>query len=157
MLTVNEFFAGEANTAKPISLIQPITDHEDEMLIAGNTENPIAIFLQGEHAFQWFEVAGSSNWTGLIIPNLSIEVDQTSAFNPNFQRNWIGAAVRSQTELTICVKAKGRNGTSNISVVSELPSLGDYKVGFNRWQLVLGDGSQKWVIRAFDLTQSAKP
>lgn len=156
MLKVNEFSAGELNTAKPLSLLRPIVNHEQEALVAGSNETPVAVILQDEYAYQWFETASSSDWTGLIIPNLSVEVDETSAFNLNFDRSPLGAAVRTKTELAICVKAPGRNGLSYVTLVNDLPSLGEHKVGFKRWQLVLGERNQKRIIRVFDLTRTAK-
>lgn len=156
MLTVNEFSAGELTTSKPISLLRPIANHEREVLIAGSSETPIAVILQGVHAYQWFETANSSDWTGLIIPNLSVEVDDSSAFNLNYENGALGTAVRKGTELSISVKGQGRSGCSYVTLVTDLPSIGGYKVGFRRWQLVLGERSQKRIIREFDVTLPAK-
>ncbi|MBS1939670.1 MAG: hypothetical protein JST38_02180 [Bacteroidetes bacterium] len=153
MLTPNEFTAGHISMAQPISLLRPIAAHERECLIAGSRDRPALIILQGEYAYQWFDVAGSSDcWTGLIIPNLRVELDETSAFEVHTARNPLGSLVRRGTELSICAQIKPGMASGYIKLVEGLPALGEYKVGFLRWQLVLGERSEKRIIRAFDLT-----
>ncbi len=157
MLTVGEFSAGELSTAKPLALLCPIADHDREVLIAGSDDKPIAIILDDEFAFRWFETAGSSEWTGLIIPNLSVEVDETSAFDTRYERCPMGAALRRGCELTICVKGQNGIGAFYIPLVGDLPSLGEHAVGFKRWHLVLGEDRRKRIIRKFEPTQPASP
>ena len=155
MLTTHEFSAGELNTARPISLLRPIAEHEREVLVVGTSDKPIAVILQDEYSYDWFETEKGENWTGLIIPNLRVEVDENSAFDARFERSPLGVAVRKGAELSICAKAQNSRGLAHITIEDGLPSLGEHKVGFKRWQLVLGEGREKRVIRTFDLTASA--
>lgn len=152
MLTTNEFSAGELRTARPISLLRPVVGHEREVLVAGTSHKAIAVILDNEHSYDWFEAAQSQNWTGLIIPNLRIELDEASAFDTRFERSPLGAAVRKGSELVICVKDR-RHGSANVTLELGLPQIEDYAVGFKRWQLVLGEGVAKRVIRKFDLVK----
>lgn len=156
MLTVDEFSAGDLSTAKPISLLRPTASHDREVLVAGSDDKPIAIILHDEYAYQWFQAAGSSDWTGLIIPNLRIELDETSAFDARYERPPLGAAMRKGSELAICTKQQNGMGMAHISLIGGLHSLGDHKVGFTRWQLVLGEDTMKRIIRKFDLTPIAR-
>lgn len=153
MLSTTEFSAGHISTAQPISLLRPISDHERECLIAGPRDKPALVILQGEYAYQWFDIAdGSDAWTGLIIPNLRVELDATSVFEVGSGRNPVGSVVRKGTELSLCAHAKSGMGISHIKLVEGLPALGEHKVGFSRWQLVLGERSEKRILRTFDLT-----
>lgn len=152
MLTIDEFSAGDLSTMKPVSLLRPIASHDREVLVAGSDDNPIAVILHDEYAYQWFEAAGSSDWTGLIIPNLRIELDETSAFDARYERPPLGAAMRKASELVICTKQQNGLGTAHIALINDLPSIGEHRVAFSRWHLVLGDHIEKRVIRKFDLT-----
>lgn len=154
MLTVDEFSAGELSTMNPISLLRPIASHDQEVLVAGSHEVPIAVILHEENIYEWFKVEESSDWSGLIIPNLTIELDETSAFDARYEDPPFGAAVRKGSELAICVKRQKIRGIPSIPLVSGLSSVGDSQVGFRRWQLVLGEGDRKRIMRSFDV---AKP
>jgi hypothetical protein len=151
MLTVNEFSVGNIGAIKPISLVLPRDEQETEMLIVGTLETPIAMILDGAHSFKWFESTGNTHWTGLIIPNLRVELDEKSASAGPMA---LGAAMRQGSELAICGKRDGSNGTTFVSMLSGLPLL-DHKVGFSRWQLVIGEGLEKRVIRKFDVSPAS--
>lgn len=156
MLTIDEFSAGDLSTMKPVSLLRPISSHDREVLVAGSDDMPIAVILHDEYAYRWFETSGSSDWTGLIIPNLRIELEETSAFDARHERPSLGCAVRRGSELAICTRQQDGTGIAYIPLIAGLPSLGEYKVGFARWQLVLGEGERKRIIRKFDLTPKAR-
>ena len=147
MLTVNEFSVGKLGLAKPISLLRPRDKYETEVLVVGTEDAPIAVILEGEFSFQWFSSVGNSSWTGIIIPELHIELDETSAFGGPCP---IGAAIRHGTELGICAKRERHGGTTYVPMLTDLPALEDQKVGFTRWQLVLGSGLEKRIIRKFE-------
>jgi hypothetical protein len=150
MLSLNEFSAGELRSARPIALLLPLAEHDEEFLIAGTQEVPVGIFLGGEHLFRHFETSTSDNWTGLVVPNLTIEVDEESAFDARFKRATVGSVVRKGGVLEICVVQERGGRTGFVSVVSGLPLIDGHQAGFNRWQLVLGEGRNKRVIRAMD-------
>jgi hypothetical protein len=150
MLSLSEFSAGELRSASPVSLMLPLAEHDGEFLIAGSKDAPVAIFLRGEYAFRHFESASSEDWTGLIIPNVAIEVDEGSAFNAPSDRPTPGDVVRRGAELAMCVMRDRGNGTNLIALASDLPAIGEMQVGFRRWQVVLGEGRLKRVIREFD-------
>ena len=153
-ISLNEFSAGEIHTAKSLSLIRPLAPHDEEFLIAGSSDAPIAIFLNGSYAYRHFATAGTDGRTGLIISDLRIEVDEESAFDVRFERAPLGALIRQGTELKMCVVREHRNGTSVLSLVSGLPSIGEFQAGFRRWQLVLGDSYDKRIVRALDASSS---
>lgn len=87
---------------------------------------------------------------------LGDEVDETSAFDAHYEVVPLGSAMRKGSELAICTKQQKGPGMAYITLIGDLPSIGEHKVGFTRWQLVLGEGSRKRIIRKFDLTPTAK-
>jgi len=130
-----------------------LLDHDPEFLIAGSNETPVAVFLSGEFIYCHFEAAGGHSWEGLIIPDLRVEVDDGSVFDARAERDALGALVRMGAELAICVKRERGNGTEFVPLLAGLPAIGQHRVGFRRWQLVLGEGEDRKVIRAFDMSQ----
>lgn len=150
MFRLNEFSAGELRSARPISLLLPLAEHDREFLIAGTQEVPVGIFLGGEYLFRHFETANSDSWNGLIVPNLTIEVDEESAFDARFKRATIGSVVRKGVVLEICVMQERGGRTDFVTLMSGLPLIDGHQAGFNRWQLVLGEGRNKRVVRAMD-------
>ncbi|MCD9098060.1 hypothetical protein LU699_13045 [Luteimonas fraxinea] len=150
MLTPYEFSAGAIIFARPISLVRPLVEHDPEFLIAGSVEAPVAVFLSGESIYQHLEAADGDSWAGLIIPDLRVELDDASAFDARAERDALGALVRMGAELAICVKRERGNGTEFVRLLAGLPVIGEHRVGFRRWQLVLGEGCDKRVIRTFE-------
>ncbi len=78
MLTASEFTVGSIGQATPLSLVLPRHDHEETILIAQCQSGPAAFFLSERERFKWFESSGNNHWHGLIIPNVRIEVDESS-------------------------------------------------------------------------------
>lgn len=153
MLTPYEFTAGAITSARPISLVRPLLNHDPELLIAGSIEAPVAVFLSGEFIYQHLEAADGDSWAGLIISDLRVELDEASAFDARAWRGEVGALVRMGAELAICVKRERGSGTEFVPLLAGLPVIGEHRLGFRRWQLVLGEGRDKRAIRAFDVSR----
>lgn len=149
MLSPNEFFAGQLQIAKPISLFLDLDDHSS-ILVGGSADQPVGIFLDGEVAHDYL-LTKEKDWTGLVIPDLQIELDETSVYDARTERV-LGAAVRTEKDLSICVKRQRQNGVTFIPLVPGLPSVGELRVGFRRWSLMLGQGRDKRIMRCFDVS-----
>ncbi|MBB4232184.1 hypothetical protein GGD56_006079 [Rhizobium mongolense] len=145
MLSAHEFTVGAFKDASPTSLILPRTEHEQTVLIGHIENKPAAVLLSGQFANEYFLTAESENWHGLLIPNVRIEVDETSCFDP-FLGNQIGAIVRGGTRLSIRAKADRSMSAAYVTLQDSLPPTGDYRAGFSRWQVVLGEGFSKRVL-----------
>jgi hypothetical protein len=145
MLSAHEFTIGPFKAASPTSLILPRSSHEETVLVGHVDKKPAAAFLSGQYEGQYFVTAESDNWYGMIIPNVRIEVDATSCFDPS-QGNQPGAVVRLDTRLAIRVKGDRSASATYLTLHDELPSVSEYRAGFSKWHVVLGEGFSKRIL-----------
>lgn len=145
MLSAREFTVGAFKDASPTSLVLPRTDHEQTVIIGQIENKPAAVFLSDRYQYEFFLTAESENWHGLIVPNVLIEVDETSCFDPSYG-NPLGAVIRAGTCLSIRAKTNRSMSAGYVTLQDDLPSTGDYRVGFSRWHIVLGEALSKRVL-----------
>lgn len=159
MLSPNEFTVGTLADAEPLSLMLPRSRHEKAFLI-GQLENggPAAVFLDGEYTFHFFETTDAKNWKGILIPKVHVEVDEASVFDPEDLSPHSGTVVRVSTHLVVLAKAERSFGRhSRIMLETDLPPTHDFRAGFSRWQIVIGDGRQRRILRQIDTGQGTTP
>lgn len=147
LLSANEFTAGTFTEAKPLSLVLPRSKSETTALIGRIHDEPAAVLLDGPHAFTFFDTSSASNWRGIIISNVRIELDEESAFDPDKVDFSPGAIVRSKKEISLCAKAPNSFGSfSFLTMDSNLSIESSLEVGFLNWQIVLGEGREKRIL-----------
>lgn len=147
MLSPTEFTVGTFCQAVPLTLILPRTQYEETVIIGHIDKAPVAVFLSGQHAFQYLSATGSTNWQGLIVPNIRVEVDETTVFDPHYNRASLGAVIRTDTRLVIRAKSeRSSNSSTVITLHDELQYAGEFQAGFRRWQVVIGEGPDKRVL-----------
>lgn len=152
MLVPEEFTVGTFSSAPAGSLILPRNKHEATAIVGLLDEARTAVFLGDRFQFHYFPTAGSHNWSGLIIPNVRIEVDESTAFDPAYGNSPLGTVVRATTQLSIYAKTErsfGRHGA--VPLVSNLPATYDGGVGFTKWQVVLGTGPERRILLKIDV------
>ncbi len=156
MLSLSEFTVGSIGQATPLTLVLPRSRYEDTFLIGHGSNAPAALFLSGDHQFKWFESAGNESREGLLIPNVRIEVDETSVFHPSELRPEFGTIVRKGTQLVAHATNATRSLSRPESFVLEdgLPSTSNVEVSFLRWQIVLGSGREKRVLNNVSIGQT---
>lgn len=156
MLFPEEFTVGTFKTAEPGSLVLPRTKYEALSLICEGDGEPTAVFLGGAHSFQSFPSGGADNWKGVIIPDVRIEIDETSLYDPDQNGHALGVIVRQETKLVIRTKAENSFGRSTPVVIQS--GLPDSKgsAAFTRWQIVVGHGDEKRVLHKVDLGDPPK-
>lgn len=156
MLKATEFAVGHLGDASPLSLMLPRTKYE-EVILVGNVEGiATAVILSGQHQFLCFAGAGNTNWKGLIIPNVHIEVDETSLFDPDASGTPPGSIVRRDTRLTIHAREERPFGSGTaVTLQDSLPSAERLRAGFTQWQIVVGEGTSKRVLWSTDLVPAA--
>lgn len=143
MLSANEFTVGTLADATPLSLILPRTRYEETILIGTFKNGPAAVFLSERYAFTFFPSADNFSWKGLIIPQVRVEVDETSIT----ESASLGAIMRMDTRLVI--RAKRDNSFDDRAVVTlqdGLVSTNKHKAAFVRWHIVIGEGVDKRVL-----------
>ena len=143
MLSANEFTVGTLALAKPLAIVLPRTKFEQPALIAGTSDVPVAICLDPGSKFQSFPCKGNTHWKGLIVPNVCIEVDEGSLYDPSSVLAQVGSVVRTGPFLMFIGNSEGLRGIAQIVLEEGLESATNEKVGFTRWQVVLGSGVGK--------------
>jgi hypothetical protein len=150
MLSPNEYYVGTLGAAKPLSLVLPRNKHEATILIGKTESGPAAVFLSGQFSFQFFSSSGNENWGGIIVPDVCIEVDETSLFDPAYDQA-LGSLVRLDTRLIIPALAERSFGRSTpVTLCENLPASGDLRAAFAKWRVVIGGGFDKRVLLSMD-------
>ena len=160
MLKPDQFFTGTLAQAAPLSLVLPRNQYEKPFIVGTGDGKPIAVCLEreGDFTFGYFFSENATNWRGLIIPDIAIEVDETSLYDPSYNSARLGSLVRSETRLGIAAKPEGgwRGGHTLIPLVEGLPAVpDDASAGFTRWQIVIGDGTEKRVLKTMSVEPAA--
>ena len=150
MLSANEFTTGSIGHAAPLTLVLPRRAHEETILIGGSAENPVAFFLSGTHRFRSFEATNNGSWFGLLIPDVRVEVDETSAFDSRYGQSRAGAVLRLDTRL---VAQETGFAAQLVTLEDGLPTTSDGSVGFSRWHIVLGSGQEKRVLHVVSIDE----
>lgn len=152
MLASEEFTVGTFASAPAGSLILPRNKHEATAIVGLLDEAPTAVFLGDRFQFHCFPTAGSESWSGLIIPNVRVEVDESTAFDPAYGNSPLGTVVRAATQLSVYAKTERSFGRHRVvPLVSNLPATYDGGVGFTKWQIVLGAGPEKRLLLKIDV------
>ena len=108
----------------------------------------VAVFLSGQYAFYFVKTAGGYDWSGLVVPNVRIEMDESSLFDPDRNNAPPGSVIRTGNRLVIKAMADGAFGhTTLITLQDELAPTGDrLRAAFTSWQVVIGTGVEKRVL-----------
>lgn len=154
MLAASEFSVGTIGEAAPLTLILPRREYEPIALIgcAAGDESPAVFFLDDRNMFKWFKCAENQHWSGIQIPGVQIEVDETSVFDPD--HNWPkpGCVVRQSTQLVAVAESSSfysSRGTEAVVLVEDLaPS--SQRAAFSRWQISLGRDALKRILHIVD-------
>lgn len=149
MLLPTEFTVGTLCDAKPPSLMLPISEYGSAFLIGESDLGPTAVFLEGQHLFRAFGSAQSKNWEGLIISNVELEVDETSAFLAGYS-SVFGAVERSADKLSVNAKSDQYIRSLKIITTTGLPPIANLSAGFTRWNIFIRRGDDKYILRHID-------
>ncbi len=141
MLSPNEFTVGPVGKAKPLSLILP-TDTYGKIILVGHIENVnTAVFLSGEFQSHCFESKDNENWDGLIVPDVRVEVDETSLIETNGFGAPLLSVVRLENRLALATQTKSYSSESAlVSLHDNLESAGRFRAAFTAWRIVIGEG-----------------
>ncbi|WAX95746.1 hypothetical protein N7E70_002355 [Aminobacter sp. NyZ550] len=156
MLSVGEFTSGTLSDAHSLALVLPRRKYEEPFLIGRSGDKRVAVFIGENHAFLHFTYDTSDDWSGLIINGVSIEMDETSIFDPDFDTPPLGSIIRQETQLCICAASERGFGRLPVVLVDQLaPTRERSRVGFLRWQIVIGQDMGRRVLRTVDVSPKA--
>lgn len=158
MLKPSECFPGYVENAEPLTLILPRTSYEEKALTFTADSKKFALFLSGgaDQVFRFMERNGDHDWRGLLVPNVEIELDETSLFDVDGHYPPLGSLVRHGDKLSVQTIALGNRFSpygGQFPIMSELPSISPTeKACFTKWQIVLGEGQEKRVLHSVNAT-----
>jgi hypothetical protein len=148
MLSANEFSVGYLANAVGLTLVLAQETGGTSFIVAPTGQSMIAIALEGSHRFSSFDCRGNTHWQGLLIPNIMVEVDETSIS----QSMPLGVLVRTGTTLAIKTKLD-RLGTQSVPLIENLTACGEgLSAVFSHWSVVLGEGRSKRTLKSIEVT-----
>lgn len=153
MLSVEEFASGTLSDAEPLALMFLRTAHNHSILVGRKGQKRNAVFIGGDHNFHYFEYDTNDIWSGLIVKRVLIEVDESTFFDASYTGGPLGHLVRQGTSLCVCaVRDRDFGRVHVVPLMEDLESMPDHhRAGFLRWQIVIGTGAQKRVLRTIDV------
>jgi hypothetical protein len=158
MLSPNEFSIGYIGSVTELTLVLPIESYDRACLITAAPGKPMAIVIDERDLFASFESEGNTSWKGLLVPNVVIEIDETSIFDADGWSLPCGALVRQEDKLFVSVSPDGRLQRARVPLLANLPTSDPrMKAGFKRWQISLGNGLSKRILKTFDTDLLNKP
>lgn len=161
MIDPSECFAGPISAAHGLTLVLPRTQYERACLIVPKEEKPVCICLEqfsNVGPFFAFECDDNDNWRGLLIPDIRIELDETSLHDADGRYAPRGSMARTQGELTLAVEFEGQfhARTASVTILDGLPPSSPHQTAcFLKWQVVLGNGDNKRVLWKVDVTPTS--
>lgn len=153
MLSANQFSVGSISKASALTLVLPRGKHEEAFLVGTSPKGTAAVFLSGTYQFRWIEATGNTHWSGLLIPNVRIEVDEISLLHTDNAHVKPGTLLRKGAQLLIhAVDSQRHFGVSSPIVLEDgLADTEGQSVGFAKWQIVIGTGHEKRVLYSVEI------
>lgn len=151
MLAPREFLVGSFSQTDGLTFVLPRDQYEHAALVSRVSGQRIAVILKGEHQFVSFGCENNTSWQGVLVPGVTIEVDETSIVNAYAP---LGALVRIENELRIMTKPQGdfARGSKGVALLNELPLCEKgMSACFARWSVVIGEGLTKRTIMTIDV------
>ena len=145
MLSAHEFKVDTIGNATPLTLVMPRYHGEEAILITHSAKGPAAFFLTGGNRFRWFESTGNNAWRGLLVPNVRIEVDETSVISPDYSVPGPGCITREKDGLFVVARGEGIRVVDSLVIQTGLATCGA-AAGFSRWSIVLGEDHKRRVL-----------
>jgi len=154
MLAPHEFIVGPISVAAGMTLVLPRSKYETTMLITAATEIATAVVLDGEFRFASLHSTGNTNWAGILVPNVSLEIDETSVIDPASGRP-PGTLIRKQTQLFIVTQDRPGARSIFVPLVAGLPPCHENEsAGFARWRLMIGEGLARRQLKTVDIMET---
>jgi len=147
LLSPSEFTVGKVGSAKALSLVLPTSKYEETILVGQIVEAATAVFLSGAHKSQFFECEGNETWGGVIIPDVRIEVDETSLVDSARSDAPPLSVIRTDTRLLLAAKTERSFGRlTHVTLHDNLAPAGEFRAEFAKWQVVVGEGQNTRVV-----------
>jgi hypothetical protein len=158
MLLPHEFSLDYIGNATGLTLVLPVASNDRACLVTLATGKPSAIIIDEREEFFSFMCENNAHWKGMLIPNVAIELDEITNFDAAEWSPPLGTLVRQRDSL--CISAKHEDNFPAkilVPIITGLPANhANMKVGFKKWQIVIGEGLSKRVLMAPDTNRQNK-
>lgn len=150
MLAPHEFFIGPISQATGLTFVRVRGSRDWPMLVSDATGKRTAVFLDGEFVFSAFDCEQNTHWSGILVPNVRVEVDDTVIAPEGAFSAPLGALVRKDTRLLMVTKYDHGRTTSMV-LAAELPPCADgARAVFVKWRILLGQGLNQRELMSID-------
>jgi hypothetical protein len=154
--TPNEIWVGAISSLSEVALVLPRSSYEDTLLVTKEGDSCWATFLNpSSYQYHSFEILGDeSDRKGLIVPDIKIELDQSSICD-NSNNFKMGSMIRESDKLSIVTRSSRPYGSSygrRIQILNNLKNCDEREsAGYKKWRVILGEGERKRVLWDVDL------
>ncbi|NKK40327.1 hypothetical protein GFL72_38130 [Rhizobium leguminosarum bv. viciae] len=155
MLSISEFRVGDVAEAPLGSLILPRSTREQPGLIGQVEDVPYFVFLNARNNFGAFEQSVRLRNPGIIIPDVSVEVDESSVGEYDAWDARAGSFVFEGGKVGVLAGDTRTEGVGRFMVTVADVTRSEVSVSFSRWQVVLGSGRDRKVLLSIDAIPSA--
>lgn len=125
------------------------------LLIVGEGDKKTAVFVGKERSWEAFLCtdAHADSWKGLLIENVTFEVDLGSVYEFDHDETAVGTLIRTGALATVVVRTEvhGVHHVAQIPVIDGLPHSSDGPMaGFRKWSVVVGRGEERIELAKFE-------
>lgn len=158
MLFPHEFSVGCIGSATQLTLVLPVGEYDRACLVTFASGEPTAIFVDERESFPAFVCKKNTSWKGILVPNITIELDESALFDVVGWSPPLGMLVRREDGIFISARLEGRIPQNTlIPIMTGLPaSQADMAAGFKKWKIVIGEGLSKRTLMNFDTDRQNK-
>lgn len=143
-----------AERSSGLTLLLPRGPHEQAALIGQAQGQQHGVVLDGDLPAQAYVVQGEGTWSGLLVSNVIVEVDEMTAFDPASELK-TGALIREADRLSILAQSGPYPRLSRplkVVLLEKLPLCDpDEGAGFGSWRLLVGDGIDRRQLLSIDV------
>ncbi|MBO6765816.1 hypothetical protein [Maricaulis sp.] len=151
MIGISQVFSGSLHEVLPLSFFVATGGDNLDILTIGSQDNPWDIVLSGQDPFVCYE-HGYHDWSGAAFPDVTIELDPAKVIDDSFRKGPPGSIILVGTEPRI--RLLGNHGRAYTRPIygSDQSQQGGFGVCFPRWQIVIGEGDNKQVLKTVDVS-----
>ncbi|MEH7846433.1 hypothetical protein [Rhizobium laguerreae] len=156
MLSISEFFTGTISEASVGSFVLPRSKYDRCGIVTSFNDAPMFVILGDDHRFQAFPSADNTSHKGLIVPDVGIEIDETSIAEHDSWDTPLGSIVCAEEEIGIRIAMIGQlsHGRSLAKLASKPPS--PVEASFSMWQITRVSGADKRILMKIDASNGSK-
>jgi hypothetical protein len=155
------FWIGTPKEVTSLALLLPISQHESASIISWQESTIFQVMIDKDQIFHAYEYKEDDQDKGIVIPGISIEIDETTIFDVETVYAPYGALIREGSRLSVAARIHDTHRMARqriIPLLSGLPPCPEgSKAGFRKWQIVLGEGIEKRVLREFAVEPASGP